>query len=135
MADRGIDWRYSPLTGSHYGRLWERLIGSCKAALHAILETRSVNDEVLRTVFAEVSSLLNSQPPTHVSADQKAPEPLTPNNFMLGGPQRPSSRTRPRRSILRVNEVSLERGPVYRRPILAAMDERVPSQSHRRKCL
>ncbi|XP_045023683.1 uncharacterized protein LOC123468090 [Daphnia magna] len=86
MADRGIDWRYPPPTGSHYGGIWERLIGSSKAALRAILETRSVNDEVLRTVFAEVASLLNSRPLTHVQTDPNEPEPLTANHFMLGGP-------------------------------------------------
>lgn len=40
MADRGINWRYSPPTGSHYGGILERLIGSSKTALRAILETR-----------------------------------------------------------------------------------------------
>jgi hypothetical protein len=40
MADRGINWRYSPPTGSHYGGILERLIGSSKAALRASLETR-----------------------------------------------------------------------------------------------
>lgn len=57
--------------------------------MRAILEIRSVNDEVLRTVFVDVASLLNSRPLTHVQTDPNESEPLTPNNCMLGGPQHP----------------------------------------------
>lgn len=41
---------------------------------------------MLRTVFSEVASLLNSPPLTHVQTDPNEPEPLTPNHFVLGGP-------------------------------------------------
>jgi len=85
FIDRGIDWRKSPPSGSHFGGVWERLIGSSKAAMRAILHSRSVTDEVLRTVFAEVASMLNSRPLTHVHTDPAEPEPLTPNHFILGG--------------------------------------------------
>ncbi len=60
--DHGIDWCYWLPTGLQYGAVSEWLIDSIKASLRDILETRSVNDEVLRTVFVEVASLLNSQP-------------------------------------------------------------------------
>jgi hypothetical protein len=53
--------------------------------MRAILHSRSVPDEVLRMVFAEVASMLNSQPLTHVHTDPAKPEPLTPNHFILGG--------------------------------------------------
>lgn len=85
FIDRGIDWRKSPSSGSHFGVVWERLIGSSKSAMRAILHPRSVTDEVLRTVFAEVASMLNSRPLTHVHTDPAEPEPLTPNHFVLGG--------------------------------------------------
>jgi hypothetical protein len=54
--------------------------------MRATLESHPVNDEVLRTVIAEVASLLNSRPLTHVHTDQSEPEPLTPNHFLIGGP-------------------------------------------------
>ena len=87
MADRGIDWRFSPPAGPHFGGCWVRLIGSCKRAMRAILGDRSVTDEVLRTVFSEVASLLNSRPLTNVPVDPSEPEPLTPYHFILGCPQ------------------------------------------------
>ncbi|XP_045023699.1 uncharacterized protein LOC116925000 [Daphnia magna] len=84
MIDRGIDWRFSPPSAPSFGGIWERLISSSKKAMKAILENRSVTDEVLRTVFAEVASLLNSRPLTNVPTDLAEPEPLTPFHFILG---------------------------------------------------
>jgi hypothetical protein len=84
MIDRGIDWRFSPPSDPSFGGIWERLISSSKKAMKAILENRSVTDEVLRTVFAEVASLLNSRPLTNVPTDPEEPEPLTPFHFILG---------------------------------------------------
>jgi transposase InsO family protein len=84
MIDRGIDWRFSPPSAPSFGGIWERLISSSKKAMKAILENRSVTDEVLRTVFAEVASLLNSRPLTNVPTDPAEPEPLTPFHFILG---------------------------------------------------
>ncbi len=51
----------------------------------AILQSWSATDEVLRAVFAEAASMLNSRPLTHVHTDPAEPEPLTPNHFILGG--------------------------------------------------
>lgn len=84
MIDRGIDWKFSPPSGPHFGGSWERLVGSSKKSLRAVLEERSVTDEVLLTVLKEVASLLNTRPLTHVSTDPSEPEPLTPNHFILG---------------------------------------------------
>lgn len=84
MIDRGIDWRFSPPSAPSFGGIWERLISSSKKAMKAILENRSVTDEVLRTFFAEVTSLLNYRPLTNVLTDPAEPEPLTPFHFILG---------------------------------------------------
>jgi hypothetical protein len=84
MIDRGIDWRFSPPGGSHFGGTYERLVASCKRSLLAVLGGRSVTDEVLLTVIKEVASLLNGRPITRVSTDPSEPEPLTPNHFILG---------------------------------------------------
>ncbi|KAI9555947.1 hypothetical protein GHT06_018489 [Daphnia sinensis] len=84
MIDRGSNWKFAPPSGPHFGGSWERLVGSSKKSLRAVLEERSVNDEVLLTVLKEVASLLNTRPLTHVSSDPSEPEPLTPNHFILG---------------------------------------------------
>ena len=60
---------------------------SCKSALRSVLLNQTVTDEVLSTVIAEVSVLLNSRPMTHISIDPSDLEPLTPNHFLLGRPQ------------------------------------------------
>ena len=84
MIDRGINWNFTPPGGSHFGGPYERLVGSSKRTLLAVLGGRSVNDEVLLTVMKEVASLLNGRPITRVSTDPNEPEPLTPNHFILG---------------------------------------------------
>ncbi len=66
FIDREVTWKFSPPSAPHFGGIWERLIGSSKRAMRAVLESRSVTDEVLRTVFSEVASLLNSRPLTNV---------------------------------------------------------------------
>jgi hypothetical protein len=49
MIDRGINCKFSPPYGSHFGGIWERLVASCKRSLRAVLEERSVTDEILLT--------------------------------------------------------------------------------------
>ena len=67
MADRGIEWRFSPPTGLHFGEAWEKLVTSTKNAVKATLRNRCIDDEVFRTVIKNVQALLNSRPVTHLS--------------------------------------------------------------------
>ena len=53
-------------------------------AIRAILHERAPRDAVLRTVFCEAESLVNSRPLTHVLVDPDDSERLTPNHFLLG---------------------------------------------------
>jgi transposase InsO family protein len=84
MINRGIDWKLSPPGGSHFGGSYERLVGSCKRALLAVLGGRAVSDEVFLTVFKEIANILNGRPITRVSTDPTEEGPLTPNHFILG---------------------------------------------------
>ena len=84
MINRGIDWKFSPPGGSHFGGSYERLVASCKRALLAVLGGRAVSDEVLLTVIKEIANILNSRPITRVSTDPTEEGPLTPNHFILG---------------------------------------------------
>ena len=48
------------------------------------MRKQCVNDETLLTFMAEVESLMNGRPRTHVSTDSRDEEALTPNHFLLG---------------------------------------------------
>lgn len=61
MARRRLVWRFPPLSASHSGGGWERIVQSSKRALRVILQDRAVCDEVLLTTFAEVTSILNGR--------------------------------------------------------------------------
>jgi hypothetical protein len=65
MIDRGINWKFSHPSGAHFDGVWQRLVASCKRSLLAVLQKRSVTDDILLTVMKEVSSLLNTRQITH----------------------------------------------------------------------
>lgn len=85
-STRGISWRYIPPGAPFMGGAWERLVRSVKTALATTLHERHPQEEVLRTLLAEVEFTVNSRPLTHVSVDPDDPEALTPNHFLLLGP-------------------------------------------------
>lgn len=79
-----IQWFLNPPSAPHFGGVWERLVKSPKKALKITLNGQLVNDETLLTLTAEVESLLNSRPLTHVSVDPQDLEAITPNHFLIG---------------------------------------------------
>jgi hypothetical protein len=82
FIDHEIIWKISPPSAPNFCGIWERPIGSSKRAMRAVLESRSVSDEVLLTVFAEVASLLNSRPWANVQTDPSEPKPLSSFHFI-----------------------------------------------------
>ncbi|XP_073237109.1 uncharacterized protein [Porites lutea] len=80
-----IEWKCQPPTASHMSGIWERLIRSVRKTMNAVLGDPNafVGLETLRTVFAEVVTILNSRPLTPVSDDPSDYEPLTPSHFLL----------------------------------------------------
>ncbi|XP_064624606.1 uncharacterized protein LOC135486053 [Lineus longissimus] len=83
LQQRGIKWIFHPPTAAHMSGVWERLVKSTKKHLKAVAGTNLLNDEGLRTLFAEVEAILNSRPLTATSEDVRDCEPLTPNHFLL----------------------------------------------------
>ena len=65
--------------------VWERLVRSVRKAMNAVLSKpgAAIPLETLRTVFAEVKSILNSRPISPASDDPSDMEPLTPNHLLL----------------------------------------------------
>ncbi|XP_068691199.1 uncharacterized protein [Montipora foliosa] len=84
LSQDGIQWVFNPPAAPHMGGLWERLVRSCKKALHVVLRNQVLTNEVLLTAFAEVEWLVNSRPLTEVSSDVDDLEALTANHFIIG---------------------------------------------------
>jgi len=84
LSADGVQWHFNPPSSPHFGGVWERLVQSAKRALKAVAGKQCVNDETLLTFMAEVESLLNGRPLTHVSTDHRDEEALTPNHLLLG---------------------------------------------------
>ncbi len=80
-----VDWKFNPPYASHYGGVFERLIGAAKRALyHALPTTQSVTLEQLITAFAIVEGTLNARPLGYVGGGAEEAAPLTPNHFLYG---------------------------------------------------
>ena len=84
LSPLGISWHFNPPLAAHWGGAWERLVGSVKKALNAILGSSRLTDSVLHTALVEVEGVLNSRPLTHSSMDMKDLSALTPNHFLIG---------------------------------------------------
>ena len=83
LLQKNIKWLFNPPYGSHYGGVWERCIRITCKILPALLQTQTVDDESLATLFREVESILNSCPIITVSSDSQDLELLTPNHLLL----------------------------------------------------
>ena len=84
LAKQRITFKFNPPHAPHFGGTWEREIRSIKTALETTLGTKSVPEEVLRTVFIEIEGILNSKPLGYVSSDVADPDPVTPNLLLMG---------------------------------------------------
>ena len=80
-----LEWRFQLSAACHMSEVRERLIRSVRKATNAVLFNQGavVSLEILRTVFAEVTSILNSRPICLTSDDPNDIEPLTPNHLLL----------------------------------------------------
>ena len=78
-----IKWNFNPSSAPHFGGAWERLVQCTKRTLKAILASRIISKEVLRTALVEAKGILNSRLITHVSSNAGDFEALTPNHFLL----------------------------------------------------
>ncbi len=85
-----VEWKFNPPYASHWGGVFERLVGSAKRALmHALPVARLFNMEQLQTAFALAEGALNARPLAYVSGGAEELAPLTPNHFLYGSASRP----------------------------------------------
>ncbi|XP_061418190.1 uncharacterized protein LOC133349068 [Lethenteron reissneri] len=85
LSDQGCTWIFNPPHSSHMGGAWERMIGIARRILDSMLcdvgSTR-LSHEVLTTLMAEVSAIINSRPLIPVSTDPESPFILTPATLL-----------------------------------------------------
>lgn len=81
----GIEFKFNTPYASHHGGFFERMIRSAREILRFAIVNKSLREETLLTIIAEVEYLLNSRPLTHVGVDIEDPMPLKPNDFLLPG--------------------------------------------------
>ena len=80
LSKKGCIWIFHPPHSSHMGGVWERMIGVSRRILDSMLsqiEPSHLSHEVLPTVMAEVSTIINARPLTTISTDVNAPSLLT----------------------------------------------------------
>jgi len=85
LSKNECTWIFNPPYGSHMGGSWERIIGIVKRILDSMLVTnlvRMLTHEVLVTLLAEVTAIVNSRPLIPVSSDPDCPFILTPATLL-----------------------------------------------------
>ena len=90
LLKEGYEWVFNPPHASHAGGAWERMIGVARRILEAVLTdvpSKHLTHEVLTTLMAEVTAIVNARPLVAVSSDPEAPEILTPTTLLTQKPQ------------------------------------------------
>ncbi|XP_066302034.1 uncharacterized protein [Branchiostoma lanceolatum] len=82
MLKKGIEWKFNPPSGSHFGGVWERQIRTVRQVLYAVSKGHQLDDEGLGTLFCEVEYIINSRPITTANMEANDLEPLTPNHLL-----------------------------------------------------
>ncbi|XP_062579354.1 uncharacterized protein LOC134241304 [Saccostrea cucullata] len=85
LTDSGCSWIFNPPHSSHMGGVWERMIGIARRILDSMLlkETKkNLTHDVLNTLMAEVTAIINSRPIVPVSTDPSQPSVLSPYTLL-----------------------------------------------------
>ncbi|XP_061166266.1 uncharacterized protein LOC133175165 [Saccostrea echinata] len=81
----GTIWIFNAPCSSHMGGAWERMIGSARRILDAMLSKvadKHLTHDVLFTFMTEVAAILNNRPLVPVSTDAESPYILTPATLL-----------------------------------------------------
>ncbi|KAL2089355.1 hypothetical protein ACEWY4_014043 [Coilia grayii] len=84
ISQEGCTWHFNPPHASHMGGVWERMIGVARKILDSMLmQTKVVlSHEVLCTLMAEVSAIMNARPLVPIQTDPDLPFLLTPSTLL-----------------------------------------------------
>ena len=81
VRDQGYEWHFNPPHASHFGGVWERQIGTIRRVLNAMLLElggSQLTHELLVTLMAEVTAIVNARPITTIPSNSDEPQPLSP---------------------------------------------------------
>ncbi|XP_048248048.1 uncharacterized protein LOC125377955 [Haliotis rufescens] len=79
LYNNGVVWLFNTPHSSHMGGVWERMIGTSRRILDAmLLNTKRLTHEVLSTLMAEVTAIINARPITSITTDPEQPMILSP---------------------------------------------------------
>ena len=138
LSKDNCDWVEFALNvphASHMGGVWERQIRTARSALSSLLSANGqhLDDELLRTLFAEAEAVINSRPLTYCSMScSDTVEPLTPlqlltlkSKVILPAPgQFCSADLYGRRRWRRIQHLANEFWTRWRREFLPTLQER-----------
>jgi hypothetical protein len=85
LAQQSCQWIFNPPHASHFGGVWERQIGTVRRILDGMflqLGSPQLTHELLVTLMAEVTGIINSRPIATVPSDADEPQTLTPNMLL-----------------------------------------------------
>ena len=83
LRKTGSVWVFNSPHSSHMGGVWERMIGTTRRILEAmLLKVKTLTHDVLVTLMAEVAAMINSRPIVPVSADPECPDVLSPSSLL-----------------------------------------------------
>ncbi|KAJ7991266.1 hypothetical protein DPEC_G00295540 [Dallia pectoralis] len=84
LHQAGCSWEFNPPHASHMGGSWERMIGLARRILDSMLlsQCSRLTHEVLCTLMAEVSAIMNSRPLVPVLNDPEDPFILSPSMLL-----------------------------------------------------
>ena len=85
VNNHGCEWIFNPPHASHFGGAWERQIGTiCRVleAMFAELGSHQLTHELLVTLMAEVTAIVNARPISAIPTDADEPQPLSPSMLL-----------------------------------------------------
>ena len=85
LATEGCNWIFNARHASHVGGVWERMIGVTRRILDSVLADLApirLTHEVLTTLMAEETAIVNAIPLVPVPSDPEMPEILTPATLL-----------------------------------------------------
>ncbi|XP_061762157.1 uncharacterized protein LOC133556345 [Nerophis ophidion] len=98
LSEKQCIWKFNPPHASHMGGSWERMIGIARRILDSMLLKHGtrITHEVLCTLMAEVTAIINARPLLPVSIDPQQPFILSPSMLLTqkaGAPPPPGEFT------------------------------------------